>query len=147
RTNKKTMTHLNNSIKQLNTLLAILSLVLVMPAFVKADEIDTNKPLNKQEMTSYMDCPCPQLIAHRGASGNYPDSSLLAFEKGLAFNSDIPELDVNLSTDNDVIVTHDDTLLLITGEDLVGTNTSLDRIKQANVAATLRDENGHFPFR
>ncbi|MCP4137066.1 MAG: glycerophosphodiester phosphodiesterase [bacterium] len=53
------------------------------------------------------DCPCPQILAHRGASGDYPQSTELAFQKSLDMGSDSFELDVHLSEDGYLIVNHD----------------------------------------
>ncbi len=50
------------------------------------------------------------VIAHRGASGQYPENTLLAFTKALEMGADAIELDVRLTTDGVPIVLHDPTL-------------------------------------
>ena len=50
-------------------------------------------------------------IAHRGASGIYPENSRLAFEKAIAARADMIELDCQLSKDGHVVVFHDERLL------------------------------------
>jgi glycerophosphoryl diester phosphodiesterase len=52
----------------------------------------------------------PLIIAHRGASGNAPENTLIAFQKALDVNADGIELDVQLSADNIPMVFHDKTL-------------------------------------
>ena len=47
-------------------------------------------------------------IAHRGFSGNYPENTLLAFEKAIEAGADGAELDVHLTKDNEVVVIHDE---------------------------------------
>ena len=47
-------------------------------------------------------------IAHRGFSGNYPENTLLAFEKAIQAGADGAELDVHLTKDNVVVVIHDE---------------------------------------
>jgi glycerophosphoryl diester phosphodiesterase len=47
------------------------------------------------------------LIAHRGASGQYPENTLLAFEQGVRQGADAVELDVRLSADGVPVVIHD----------------------------------------
>ena len=49
-------------------------------------------------------------IAHRGAKAYEPENTLQAFQKALDLNSDGIELDVHLSTDQHIIVIHDETI-------------------------------------
>lgn len=50
------------------------------------------------------------IIAHRGASGEAPENTLLAFERGLELGADAFEFDVRLSSDGLPVVIHDATL-------------------------------------
>lgn len=47
-----------------------------------------------------------QIIAHRGASGEYPENTLLAFEHALQQGADAIELDV-FAVQNELVVIHD----------------------------------------
>ncbi|KDN54818.1 glycerophosphodiester phosphodiesterase [Flavobacterium seoulense] len=49
-------------------------------------------------------------IGHRGAKGYEPENTLIAFEKAIELGADGIELDVHLSTDNELIVIHDETV-------------------------------------
>lgn len=49
-------------------------------------------------------------IGHRGASGYEPENTLIAFEKAIELNVDGIELDVHLSSDEELIVIHDETI-------------------------------------
>lgn len=49
-------------------------------------------------------------IAHRGASGHWPENTLLAFQQALAAGARWLELDVHLSADGELVVIHDATL-------------------------------------
>ena len=49
-------------------------------------------------------------LAHRGASGEYPENTMLAFEKAIEQGADGFETDVHLSADGELVVIHDDTL-------------------------------------
>lgn len=61
------------------------------------------------------------IIAHRGASGYYPENTLLAFRKALEGGANWLELDVQLSADGALVVIHDETLERTTdGHGLVG---------------------------
>ena len=49
-------------------------------------------------------------IGHRGAKGYEPENTLIAFEKAINLGVDGIELDVHLSSDNELIVIHDETV-------------------------------------
>ena len=49
-------------------------------------------------------------IAHRGASGSFPENTRLAFEKAIAARVDMIELDCQLTRDGHLVVFHDERL-------------------------------------
>lgn len=49
-------------------------------------------------------------IGHRGAKGHGTENTLASFEKAIALTVDAIELDVHLSSDNEIMVIHDDTI-------------------------------------
>jgi len=51
-----------------------------------------------------------QVIAHRGASGHAPESTMAAYELAHEWNVDYLELDAQLTADGEVVVFHDDTI-------------------------------------
>lgn len=51
-----------------------------------------------------------KILAHRGASGYYPENTMLAFSKAIEMGADGIELDVHLTKDNKVVVCHDETI-------------------------------------
>jgi glycerophosphoryl diester phosphodiesterase len=51
-----------------------------------------------------------EIIAHRGFSGNYPENTLIAFQKAVEVGADYVELDVHFSKDKKLVVMHDATL-------------------------------------
>ncbi len=50
------------------------------------------------------------IIAHRGASGGFPENTMLAFRRGLAEGADALEFDVRLTADGVAVVIHDPTV-------------------------------------
>jgi len=50
------------------------------------------------------------VIAHRGNSGPYPENTLRAFRSAVEIGADLIEIDVHLSADGDVIISHDSEL-------------------------------------
>lgn len=51
-----------------------------------------------------------KIYGHRGAKGNYPENSLLAFRKAIEAGVDGMEFDVHLTKDQQLVVIHDATL-------------------------------------
>lgn len=49
----------------------------------------------------------PQVVAHRGASGEAPENTLTAFRRALEMGVDAVELDVHLCADGEAVVIHD----------------------------------------
>jgi glycerophosphoryl diester phosphodiesterase len=50
------------------------------------------------------------VIAHRGASAYYPENTFPSFEGAIAMGADMVELDVQLTSDAEVVVFHDENL-------------------------------------
>jgi glycerophosphoryl diester phosphodiesterase len=57
-----------------------------------------------------LDPQAKPLIAHRGASGTWPENTLRAFREGLAQGADALELDVRVTRDGMLVVIHDPTV-------------------------------------
>lgn len=51
-----------------------------------------------------------KVYAHRGASGNYPENTLIAFEKAIEFGADGIETDVHMTKDGHLVLIHDETV-------------------------------------
>src|ERR1700719_1197481 len=49
-------------------------------------------------------------MAHRGASGTFPENTLSAFRAAIDAKADMCELDVQLTRDGALVVIHDDTV-------------------------------------
>ena len=60
------------------------------------------------------------VLAHRGASAYYPENTMPAFEAAVDMKSDGFELDVHLSADGEVVITHDTTLDRVTNKTSTG---------------------------
>ena len=52
----------------------------------------------------------PAVIAHRGASGYAPEHTLASYERALQFGADYIEVDLQMTTDDELIALHDETL-------------------------------------
>ena len=49
-------------------------------------------------------------VAHRGASAQYPENTLLAFRQAIEKGVDVLEIDIHRTSDNELVVMHDSTL-------------------------------------
>lgn len=95
----------------------------------------TDKPLN---------------FGHRGFAGQYPENTILSFQKAIEAEADVLEMDVHLTSDNELVVFHDDTLERMTSGSGKVKEKSLIEIKKVNVGGEfMLDENGKksFPFK
>ena len=69
-------------------------------------------------------------IGHRGASGHYPENTLLAFRKAIEMGANALEFDVHLCQSGEPVVIHDETLERTTsGRGRVDAHTLSDLIK------------------
>ena len=74
-------------------------------------------------------------IAHRGASGNFPENTRLAFEKAIEARADMIELDCQLTKDGHVVVFHDERLNRTTGTLGTVRSKTLAQLKKLDVGA------------
>ena len=77
-------------------------------------------------------------IAHRGASGNYPENTRLAFEKAIAARADMIEVDCQLTQDGHVVVFHDERLDRTAGARGTVSGKTLDQLKKLDVGQWLK---------
>jgi len=52
----------------------------------------------------------PRVIAHRGASGQRPENTLPAYELAVSQRADMIEIDLHLTRDGAIVITHDESL-------------------------------------
>ena len=83
-------------------------------------------------------------IGHRGAKGYAPENTLISFQKAMDLGVDGIELDVHLTSDEQLICLHDDTLDRTTsGTGLVSTFTLIElkafRVDTLHVIPTLQE--------
>ncbi len=75
----------------------------------------------------------PLAIAHRGASDYGPENSLKAFQIAADLCAEMWELDVHLSADGVCVVSHDDNLKRVSGQDISIRNSSWAEISAINL--------------
>jgi glycerophosphoryl diester phosphodiesterase len=72
-------------------------------------------------------------VAHRGASGNFPENTRLAFEKAIEAGADMIELDCQQTRDGHIVVFHDERLRRTAGASGYVRSKSLEQLKQLDV--------------
>lgn len=77
--------------------------------------------------------------AHRGARKDYPENTLLAFQKALALGADGFELDVQRTKDGALVVAHDEDLLRCAKSEAAIVDLTWAELETFNVAAYRPD--------
>jgi len=89
-----------------------------------------------------------EILAHRGASGEFPQSTALAFHMALEQGADVLELDVHLSEDNHIIINHDADLKKNVGISDKIKDLTLAEIKTLDAGHEFTLDDGQtYPFR
>lgn len=77
-------------------------------------------------------------IAHRGASGSFPENTRVAFQKAIEARADMIELDCQLSQDGHVVVFHDEKLSRVTKVRGTVGESSLERLAQLDIGGWFK---------
>jgi glycerophosphoryl diester phosphodiesterase len=91
----------------------------------------------------------PLLMAHRGGADLAPENTLLAFQRALKWwESDVLELDVQLTRDGEVVVIHDDTVDRTTDGTGAVAALTLAELRRRDAGYRFTPDGGtSFPFR
>lgn len=89
----------------------------------------------------------PRNIAHRGGALLWPENTLYAFERAVALEVDMIEMDIHASADGHLVVIHDDTVGRTTnGTGRVG-DFSLEEIQSLDAGYHFSPDGTAFPHR
>jgi glycerophosphoryl diester phosphodiesterase len=106
--------------------------------------------MRAQIITEFFDPPRPRAMAHRGASGDYPENTLPAFVAARDAGAPYIELDIHMTLDGRVVVAHDDDLKRVgNSEGVISEMTlaELSRVDAAHNFTPAAGVSGRFPFR
>ncbi len=78
-------------------------------------------------------------IAHRGASGTFPENTVSAFRAAIDAGADMCELDVQLSRDGAIVVIHDDTVERTTDGKGEVAELTLEELRRLDAGAKFKD--------
>lgn len=87
-----------------------------------------------------------KVYAHRGYSGKYPENTMLAFKKAAETGCDGIELDVQLTSDGQVVIIHDEKIDRTTDGTGNVKDYTLEELKQFNAAASWNGKYGFEPI-
>ncbi|MGO9450280.1 MAG: glycerophosphodiester phosphodiesterase [Candidatus Binataceae bacterium] len=90
----------------------------------------------------------PRVIGHRGAAGERPENTMVSFERAVAAGALYLELDVHMTSDGEIVVSHDGNLARACDrEGLIAQMTRVEiQAADAGYAFTV-DGGATFPFR
>ncbi len=92
--------------------------------------------------------PHPRIIAHRGASGEFPENTLPAFAAAADLGVAYIELDVHMTRDGRIVVAHDHDLARMAGRSGLIAELTFDQIRTYDAGHNFVTRNGvGFPFR
>jgi glycerophosphoryl diester phosphodiesterase len=87
-----------------------------------------------------------RLYAHRGASAERPENTMLAFERAIEVGVDAIETDVHLTRDGHLIVSHDETAARMTGSRLTWAEVTLEDARRLDAGWGFVARDGSRPF-
>ncbi|GMK45064.1 glycerophosphoryl diester phosphodiesterase [Paenibacillus glycanilyticus] len=73
--------------------------------------------------------------AHRGASGNYPENTMIAFEKAIELGATGIETDVQMTKDGKLVLIHDEMLRRTTGVNTLVADMPSDELLQLDAGS------------
>jgi glycerophosphoryl diester phosphodiesterase len=90
----------------------------------------------------------PRIFAHRGCGGDHPENTIVSFQAAANAGVEYFELDVHMTRDGEIVVSHDETLARMCGCEGVIRELTWSRVAAADAghAFTLDDGATH-PFR
>jgi glycerophosphoryl diester phosphodiesterase len=98
--------------------------------------------------TDFFNPARPRIIAHRGASSLYPENTIPAFRAAREIGADYIELDIHLTCDGDLVVSHDGDLERTCGSTGLIRQMRLCEIREADAGYTFNPPGRNdFPFR
>lgn len=97
----------------------------------------------------YQNAPRPMVIAHQGGDGLWPSNTLFAFEHAAELGVDVLEMDIHMTKDGVLVVSHDETVDRLTdGEGLIKEKI-LAEVQSYDAAYDWSplDDGAEFPYR
>lgn len=89
----------------------------------------------------------PILFAHRGAAAEYPENTLESFRRALDLGADALEMDVHMTADGEIVVSHDPNGKRMCGVDTDIRSALWSDVRQWDAGHGYEKDDGTFPYR
>lgn len=96
--------------------------------------------------TVFFDLPKPRVFAHRGASGDFPENTMPAFQSACDRGAPYIELDIHMTSDGEIVVFHDPDLKRTTEHNGILKDLSMRELQALDAGYNFARDGGH-PFR
>src|SRR6516164_5019158 len=103
--------------------------------------------MKKDLDTDFFAAPRPRVMAHRGASAEYPENTMPAFRAAVEAGADYIELDVHCTREREVVVVHDDDLTRIASDNRVIADMTMAELETVDAAFNFSPDGASRPFR
>lgn len=87
----------------------------------------------------------PEVIAHRGGAGEWPGETIYAFEEAVKLGVDVLEMDIRYTSDDVLVLMHDESLLETTGVDKRVSDLTSEEVRGLDAAYRWRQAGKVFP--
>lgn len=87
------------------------------------------------------------VIAHAGGAGHAPDNTMEAFDTALEMGAHVLEMDLQLTSDNEVVLMHDETVDRTTDGSGRVRDMTLEEISELDAGYRWQDDHGTFAYR
>jgi glycerophosphoryl diester phosphodiesterase len=88
----------------------------------------------------------PILYAHRGAAAERPENTLESFQRAIELGADALEMDLHLTSDGHIVVSHDPSAARMAGVEARFCDTTLADIKRWDAGYGFKGAGGERPF-
>jgi glycerophosphoryl diester phosphodiesterase len=102
--------------------------------------------MKKNLETDFFAASRPRVMAHRGASGDYPENTMPAFAAAVQAGVDYIELDVHCTRDGEVVVVHDEDLSRVASDERLVSDMTTAELEVVDAAFNFSRGPG-WPFR
>jgi len=99
-------------------------------------------PGGRESMNREFFIPEPRVIAHRGASDEYPENTEPSFRRAIELGAHVIETDVHFTKDGDFVVAHDDVLDRVSDGTGKIAERSVEEIKRLDAAYHFSTDGG-----
>lgn len=103
--------------------------------------------MKKDLDTDFFAAPRPRVMAHRGASAEYPENTMPAFRAAVEAGVDYIELDIHCTRDGEVVVVHDDRLSRIASDNRLVGEMTMAELEAIDAAFNFSRDGAGWPFR